>query len=283
MTDTFGLPFAVWCGVLALVAVGGLAVFARGRRNALRARPVPGKVLRVAHRSNTSGKVQSVMAEVAVTDPLGKQAVILTFPDGDTGGVWAGRELTMWQRPDGRTPPRLQRPGRSTRSLPAAGAALAALAFIVDIHVAHIDQNSKAALKPFGIVFAASCAVVAAVNVARLFKTRRILRGTPVAGQVIGLVRHVTTNQDNTTSTTYRPIVSFTAADGRQVYGLTTTATSTRKKWTGRTVQIRHEPGRPENFRLAKPSESWAPTLNILFCAVLIAGGVVATIYGLRK
>lgn len=288
MTEkTFGLPFVVWCGVLGAVLIVGLAAFAYGRRNALRARPVPGRVLRVSHRTNASGKVQSVLAEVAVPDPQGgKDTVILTFPDGETGGVWAGRELTLWQRPNKQTlgkqrpkkqtPPRLNRPGPSKRCLPAAGLSFAALVFIVDIHVAHISENTKAALVPFGVVFAASCAVPAAINLAQLLKTRRILRGTPAAGRIIGLVRHETTNQDNTTSTTYRPIVAFTTADGRQVLGLTTTATSTRKRWTGRDVQVRHRPDHPETFRLATPSESWAPAFNLLFSALLVAGGLVA-------
>lgn len=288
MTTTFGFPYIAWCGVLALITIGALGVHANGRRNALRARPVPGRVVWVMHNSNESGRVQSVMARVAVTDASGQQQTLLTFPDGDTGGVWTGRDLTLWQRPDGRTPPRLERHGpsrRYQRSLATAGTALAALALIVAIHLEHIDTtgNTKAPLKPFGIVFAAASAVVAAVQLARLVKTRRILRGTPAAGQVLGLVRQTHTNQDNTTSTAYRPIVTFATADGTHVYGLTTTTGSLRKRWTGRTVQVRHEPGHPENFRLAKPSEAWSPLINLLGCLVLIAAGLAATAYALKN
>ena len=288
MTNIFGFPYIAWCGVLALITIGALAVHANGRRNALRARPVPGRVVWVMHNSNETGRVQSVMARVAVTDASGEQQTILTFPDGDTGGVWTGRDLTLWQRPDGRTPPSLLRFGSSRRyqrSLATAGTAFAVLVLIVAIHVGHVptEGDTKAPLKPFGIVFAASSAVVAAVQLARLVKTRRILRGTPAAGQVLGLVRQTHTNQDNTTSTTYRPIVTFTTADGQHVYGLTTTTGSLRKKWTGRTIKVRHEPGHPENFRLAKPSEAWSPLINLLGCLVLIALGLASTAYAMKN
>ena len=281
-TEVFGFPYIAWCGVLTLVAVGGIAVYANGRRKALLARPVPGRVVQVTHSSNASGRVQSVMARVVVTDYQGRESEVLTFPDGHTGGVWAGRELTLWQRPDGRTPPRLRKPGHSLRSLTAAGTALAVLVVVIDVHLSNLDQNGVAVLKPVGIVAAVCFAVVALVNLARLLKTQRILRGTPAGGQVLGLVRHTTTNQDNTTSTTYQPIVTFTTADGRHVLGLASTTGSYRKRWTGRMVQVRHEPGHPETFRLAKPSEAWGPAVNFLLCVVMVAAGLVATAYSLR-
>ena len=281
-TEIFGLPYVAWCGVLTLVVIGGIAVYANGRRRALLARPVPGRVVQVTHSSNASGRVQSVMARVVVTDYQGRESEVLTFPGGRTGGVWVGRELTLWQRPDGRTPPRLQPSAQSLRSLTAAGAALAALVVVIDVHQSNVDPNSVAVLKPAGIAVAVCAAVVALVNLARLLKTQRILRGTPAGGQVLGLVRHTTTNQDNTTSTTYQPIVAFTTADGRQVFGLASTQSSYRKRWTGRMVQVRHVPGHPETFRLAKPSEAWNPALNFLLSVVMVAAGLVATAYALR-
>ncbi|HEV2636523.1 MAG TPA: DUF3592 domain-containing protein [Actinocrinis sp.] len=284
--ETLGFPFVVWCGVLGVIMVVALTARLRQWRHGRLARPVPGRVVRIQPRANTSGGIGSLMAEVAVTDALGNQSVVRTFPKNDTGGIWLGRELTLWQRPGAKTPPRLIRPGRQEwpgRYLTIAGSAFAALVVVVAVRVAKIDQNSVAVLKPAGIAVAAYSAVAVVVTLARLIATRRILHGIPVPGQVIGLVKQQTTNQDNTTSTTYRPIVAFTAADGRQVFGLASTSGSLRRRWAGRTVQIRHEPGRPESFRLAKPSEAWGYLSNVLFSLFMVAAGFAATAYALRR
>jgi Protein of unknown function (DUF3592) len=284
-TVVYGLPYIAWCGILALVVIGGLGIQVRNKRNAMLARPVPGRILWVTHSSSPSGRVQSVMAEVAGVDALGKQLrdqpTLRVFPDGETGGVWTGRELTMWQLP-GAKAPRLNRPTWSKRGLISAASALAVLVIFVDVHVAGIDPNSPGVLKPLGAVFAAYFAIAAVICLIQLANTRQILRGTPATGQILGLVRHTTTNQDNTTSTTYQPIVGFTTADGKHVLGLTKTTGSYRKRWTGRTVQVRHEPDHPEVFRLAKPSEARVPVFNFLTCLLLIAAGIAMAAYGMR-
>lgn len=281
-TDVYGLSYIAWCGILALVVIGGLGIQVRNKRNAMLARPVPVRILWVTHSSSLSGRVQSVMAEAAVLDPQGTRPTVRIFPDGRTGGVWTGRELTMWQRPGAKTPPRLNRPTWSKRGLISAASALAALVVLVDIHVAGIDPNSPSVLDPLGAVFAAYFAIAAVICLIQLANTRQILRGTPATGQVLGLVRHTTTNQDNTTSTTYQPIVGFTTADGKHVLGLTKTTGSYRKRWTGRTVQVRHVPGHPEVFRLAKPSEARVPVFNFVLCLLLVAAGVAMAAYGMR-
>lgn len=282
MSETYGFPTTIWYGVLIVLVIGGLGYFAFGWRNGLRARPVSGRVVRVTHRSAAAGHVQSVMAEVAVTDPPGRATMVLTFPTGATGGVWEGRELTLWQRPDGGKPPRLLRPGRSLRGLILAGSAFTVLAGLVGLRITHTDPNTIAALKPAGVVVAAASAVVAVVQLGLLLKTQRILRGTAASGRVLGLVRHVSTDQDGSSKVTYQPIVGFTTADGTQVLGQATTSGTRRRKWTGRPVEIRHVPGHPETFRLAKPSELWVPLSSFLFSAVFVIAGLVAVGFGIR-
>lgn len=285
-TETLGFPFVAWCGVLGVIALVALTAHLRQWRAGRLSHPVPGRVVRIQPWVTRSGVISALMAEVAVTDPAGNQSIVRTFPKCDTGGIWLGRELTLWQRPGVRTPPRLIRPGKQGwpgRYLTITATALTALVVVITIRETKIDEASIAVLKPIGIAVAAYAAVGLVVTLSRLIATRRILRGAAVPGQVIGVVKLETTNEDNTTSTTYRPIVAFTAADGRQVFGLASTTGGRRHKWVGRTVQIRHEPGRPEVFRLAKPAEARGYWFNVVFCLVMVAAGFVATAYTLRR
>ena len=276
--------FAAWCGGLSLAALGGVIAFAYSWRSAALYRPVPGQVMQVRPNSNTSGKVRSLIADVRVPDAVGADSTVLIFPDSALGGVWAGRDLTLWRRPGSTKPPRMHRPGWPGRSLAVTGAALiglAALFYARSVNSAlHLTSHQQ--MKLFGVLFTIFAVGLAVVSLNGLGRTRRILRGPTADGRIIGLVRKERSTDDGRSVVTYTPIVAFTTADGLRVSGLTVTSSTRRRKWAGRKVKVRYVPGRPERFRMAKPSEAWSDLSTFVFSLPLIAVGVAGVVIGLR-
>ncbi|MFJ3438981.1 DUF3592 domain-containing protein [Streptomyces cyaneofuscatus] len=265
---------ALWCGVWAVLALAGYGMALAGVTKTQRMVRYTGRIEQVRMPRHGGSRTGGISVVISYRDATSGQEVTVTN-GGERGDVitsaWEGREIGV-SHPRGRphayrlstTPEEPSRGlGRPTLALFLVYCGLAALAAV--------GWGWPWALIGVGgplAVFAAGHlpGTVRAKN----HRIEKLAAMDTVHGRIIAVLEDVTVDQDNGTSTTITPVVSFTTHKGTAVTAHCTSHLPDPAGSYGHDVTVHYAPGDLADFTLDRAAERRGQKLDVVINALAV-------------
>ncbi|MEV7284353.1 DUF3592 domain-containing protein [Streptomyces sp. NPDC093252] len=281
---------ALWCALCAAVALLGYGRSLAGMTRAQRTVRATGRVERVGELRHGASRRDGVPVVVTFQDPASGQEFTVTN-DRDRGetvtAAWPGRTVALRYhrgRPHayqfhftGEVPGETPGPDRGL-TLPNCA-----------VFLIYAGLVTGAAIEwgwPWALI--ATCgplalgAAIALPDSLRATERRRRRTATLVAvpGQVVAVLRDVSTDGEGSSYTTLTPVVVFTTLDGTAVTAYCPTGIPDPEHARGRTVTVHYDPANPAHFTPVLASEQRSHELDDAFTVLFLLATAAATVVG---
>ncbi|MER8193479.1 DUF3592 domain-containing protein [Streptomyces microflavus] len=276
---------ALWCAVWAVLALVGYGMALAGVTNAQRTIRRTGRIEQVRMPRHGGSRTGGISVVISYRDATSGQKVTVTN-DGERGEVmtaaWEGREIGV-SHPRGR--PYAYRLS-STPEEPSRGVGQPTFAlFLVYcglVALAAVGWGWQWALIGLGGPMTVFAAVHLPATVrAKNHRSEKLAAMDTVRGRIIAVLKDVTVDQDNGTSTTITPVVSFTTHDGTVVTAHCTANLPDPAGAYGRDVTVHYAPSDLADFTLDLAAERRGEMLDVVVNALAVVVPLATTVVGM--
>ncbi|MFW3470276.1 DUF3592 domain-containing protein [Streptomyces microflavus] len=274
---------ALWCAVWAVLAVAGYGMALAGVTRAQRTVRRTGRIEQVRMPRHGGSRTGGIAVVISYRDATSDEEVTVTN-DGERGEVitaaWEGREIGV-SHPRGR--PHAYRLANTSQE-PSRGLGQPAFALFL-FYCGLVALVAVGWGWPWALIgLGGPLAVFAAVHLpgtvrAKNHRIEKLAAMDTVHGRIIAVLKDVTVDQDNGTSTTITPVLSFTTHDGTAVTAHCTSNLPDPAGSYGRDVTVHYALGDLADFTLDRAAERRGEKLEVVVNAlavVVLLGAAVA-------